>query len=98
MARGTHPLDGSREAGRATVIGTALAVAIDDVVRDQTQRLAFLAGREHGQVFLRRPGATPGPAEGILDAVVLHDQAADFLDLPVVQLAASQERLNSLPV
>ena len=46
MGRGTHPEDGSREAGRATVIGTALAVAIDDVVRDQTQRLPFLTGRE----------------------------------------------------
>src|SRR6266852_2057489 len=61
--------------------GEGLAVAIDDEIRDQDQRLLVLRVREGPERVLRALSVLVGPLERVLHARVLAHEPADLLDL-----------------
>src|SRR5262249_62411776 len=71
-------------------------IAIDDEVRDQGQRFSLLGGGERLQRGLRRPRVPMRLGQGVLDAVVVDDVAADLVDLLRVEGVASEETFYAL--
>src|SRR6266849_10756639 len=57
------------------------AVAIDDEIRDQDQRLLVLRAREGPERVLRALSVLVGPLERVLHARMLDHEPADLLDL-----------------